>query len=136
MLLEKRLITLNLLLGCLTATAQTNATSDTQINVTTDHTEMVFSVIPSGKVVYNYYGEKFTHITPFLSRQYHEQPSNGATSICEIYPAYGGICAINPALKLTHADGVQTTELVYDSYKQQILDNNRTQTTITLGTVV
>lgn len=132
MLLEKHLITLNLMLGFLIATTQANATNDTQINVTTDQTEMVFSVIPSGKVVYNYYGKKFTHTTPFLSRQYHEQPANGSTSICEIFPAYGGTCAINPALKLTHADGVQTTEMVYDSYQQQVLDDNRTQTIITL----
>lgn len=102
------------------------------ISVDTDKTSMVMQVNPDGKLIHDYYGKKFNGIEPFLIKQYKEQPDNGAGYAPMAYPAYGGLVSIQPALKLTHKDGVQTTDLRYDSHKVTQIDDNREKTEIVL----
>lgn len=50
----------------------------------------------------------------------------------QAYPAYGSNYHFNPAIRLTHADGVLTTHLVYESHSIQQIDGNRTELIISL----
>ena len=124
------LLTVALLLGCITASSQDKDTGI--ITVSTNDLSMVFSISADKKVVYNYFGDKFQHVSPFLNKKYKEQPDNGIGYAPVIYPAYGGRFFLNPALKLTHNDGVQTTELIYADHQVKNIDNNRTETVIRL----
>lgn len=124
------LLTVALLLGCVTVSSQEKEAGI--ISVSTNDLEMVFSISPDKKVVYNYFGNKFQHVSPFINKEYKEQPDNGTGFAQAIYPAYGGRLSLNPALKLTHHDGVQTSELLYLDHKVKNIDNNRTETVIEL----
>ena len=117
------LLTVALLLGCVTVSSQDKDTGI--ITVSTNDLSMVFSISPDKKVVYNYFGDKFQDVSPFLHKKYKEQPDNGIGYAPVIYPAYGGRFFLNPALKLTHDDGVQTTELIYAAHQVKNIDNNR-----------
>lgn len=124
------LLTVALLLGCVTVSSQDKDTGI--ITVSTNDLSMVFSISPDKKVVYNYFGDKFQDVSPFLHKKYKEQPDNGIGYAPVIYPAYGGRFFLNPALKLTHDDGVQTTELIYAAHQVKNIDNNRIETVIQL----
>ncbi len=124
------LLTVALLLGCVTVSSQDKDTGI--ITVSTNDLSMVFSISPDKKVVYNYFGDKFQGVSPFLHKKYKEQPDNGIGYAPVIYPAYGGRFFLNPALKLTHDDGVQTTELIYAAHQVKNIDNNRIETVIQL----
>ena len=124
------LLTVALLLGCVTVSSQDKDTGI--ITVSTNDLSMVFSISPDKKVVYNYFGDKFRDVSPFLHKKYKEQPDNGIGYAPVIYPAYGGRFFLNPALKLTHDDGVQTTELIYAAHQVKNIDNNRIETVIQL----
>ena len=117
------LLTVALLLGCVTVSSQDKDTGI--ITVSTNDLSMVFSISPDKKVVYNYFGDKFRDVSLFLHKKYKEQPDNGIGYAPVIYPAYGGRFFLNPALKLTHDDGVQTTELIYAAHQVKNIDNNR-----------
>lgn len=124
------LLTVTLFLGCVTVSSQEKETDI--ITVSTSDLSMVFSIAADQKVVYNYFGDKFDSVSPFPSKKYKEQPDNGTGFAPVIYPAYGGRLSLNPALKLTHNDGVQTTELIYVDHKVKNVDTNRTETVIQL----
>lgn len=96
------LLTVALLLGCVTVSHRIKITG---YYVSTNDLSMVFSISPDKKVVYNYFGDKFQDVSPFLHKKYKEQPDNGIGYAPVIYPAYGGRFFLNPALKLTHDDG-------------------------------
>lgn len=124
------LLTVALLLGCITVSSHEEDAGI--ITVSTDNLSMVFSISQDKKVVYNYFGDKFRSVSPYLNKKYKEQPDNGTGYAPTIYPAYGGRLSLNPALKLTHIDGVQTTELIYVDHKVKNIDDNRTETVIQL----
>ena len=124
------LLTVALLLGCMNVSSQEKDADI--ISVSTNDLSMIFSISSDKKVVYNYFGDKFRHVSPFLNKKYKEQPDNGIGYAPAIYPAYGGRLFLNPALKLTHNDGVQTTELIYADHSVKNIDNNRIETVIQL----
>ncbi len=100
------------------------------VKVSTNDLTLVLTAAPGEKVDFQYFGEKLADATPFPDKRFREQPDNGTGYAPELYPAYGGRYFLNPALKLTHNDGVLTTQLVYVSHEAKQLDANRTQTVI------
>ncbi|MCD8175948.1 MAG: alpha-galactosidase [Tannerellaceae bacterium] len=98
--------------------------------VNTGSLSMVFTVAEDGKVVFNYFGDKIEDTGSFAGRKYKEQPDNGTGYAPVLYPAYGGRYFLHPALKLTHMDGVQTTELIYVNHTSKLLDSNREEIVI------
>ncbi|MDE5976769.1 MAG: alpha-galactosidase, partial [Muribaculaceae bacterium] len=109
MIREKLLLLTLASAGAISATANEKS----PIRISTDNTEMVMTVADNGNLVHNYYGKKFNNVAPYQTKQYREQPDNGAGYAPQAYPSYGGYVMINPALKLIHADGSHTTHMKY-----------------------
>ena len=102
------------------------------IRVQTQDQEMIFKVKDNGRVVYEYWGEKLKDASPLLDKKlrvYHDT-QNDATP--HMYQAYGGNSYIEPAIKVTHADGVLTTELSYVGTETKKVDNNISETIVKL----
>ncbi len=120
------LITFWLLSLCLAA-------QDKQIiSVETNHLSMVFTAAKNQKVSFQYWGSKLNGSASFLNKRVNNQPDTNDEFVPQLYPAYGDRFYLNPALKLTHVDGVLTTELVYTGYTTRALDDNCKETVINL----
>lgn len=91
------LLTVALLLGCITASSQDKDTGI--ITVSTNDLSMVFSISADKKVVYNYFGDKFQHVSPFLNKKYKEQPDNGIGYAPVIYPGLRGTFLPEPGVE-------------------------------------
>lgn len=102
------------------------------IQVETKDLTMVFTAVQNEKVIFQYWGNKLNGVSSFLNKKIKGQPDTNDDFASQLYPAYGGRYYLNPALKLTHDDGVLTTELVYISSQTKVLDANRTETIISL----
>jgi alpha-galactosidase len=122
---------LSILLFFLTTVTSSGQTKEI-IQVETNNLAMIFTASPDGKVVFQYWGSKLTGVSSFLNRKVKGQPDTSDDFASQLYPAYGGRYYLNPALKLTHGDGVLTTELVYAGSQTKSLDENRTETIISL----
>ncbi len=103
-----------------------------QIKIETNGISMILESEPGHTLDLCYFGEKLMNTTEFAHAWHITQPDTGDAYGLQLYPAYGGRFFLNPALKLTHADGVITTELVYESHEQTVIDDNRTATVIRL----
>lgn len=106
-----------------------------QIEVTTDRLSMILTVDDHQRVVYQHFGNKIANTTQsFFNRSFVGQPDTSNDDLAPmLFPAYGGRYYLNPALKLTHADGVITTDLKYISHTQKVLDDNKVETIIKLS---
>lgn len=102
------------------------------IEINTDDLSMILGVQSDRKVVLHHWGEKIKEYHSFNDYHFKNQPDTQDKYGHELYPAYGGRFYLNPALKLTHVDGVLTTELIYSGHKSKILDSNRKETIISL----
>jgi alpha-galactosidase len=102
------------------------------ITVSTDNLSMVFTVSDKGKVFYHYFGEKLNDYSGFAGRRHANRPDTPEELASEIYPAYGGRYYTEPALQITHADGLLTTDLVYSRHNSENIDGNITETVIEL----
>lgn len=103
------------------------------IEVKTSNLSMIFSVDNTNRVIYQYFGNRLTgSAEPFLNRKFVGQPDTAHDLAPLLYPSYGGRFYLNPAVKLTHEDGVLTTDLMYVSHKTENIDGNRTSTIISL----
>lgn len=103
-----------------------------QIKVETADISLILDGEPGGKLDLCYFGEKLDDTAEFEYAWHITQPDTPEEYGTQLYPAYGGRFFLNPALKITHADGVMTTELVYQSHEQRAIDANRTETIVTL----
>lgn len=90
------------------------------IRIPTANTQIVMSVGDDGQLLFHHYSKKFDGIEPFLSASYNIQSSSGTGYPNQAYPPYGGHLTVLPALKLTMADGVQTTQLQVARVLRQI----------------
>ncbi|SHE98890.1 alpha-galactosidase [Dysgonomonas macrotermitis] len=124
-------LVLSILLFFLAAVTTPGQTKEI-IQVETNNLAMIFTASPGGKVVFQYWGNKLNGASSFLDRKVKGQPDTSDDFASQLYPAYGGRYYLNPALKLTHDDGVLTTELVYAGSQTKSLDDNRTETIISL----
>ena len=102
------------------------------IGVETKDMSMIFSVKQNEKVTFEYWGSRIKENTAFFNRGSKGQPDTQQNAAPQIYPAYGGRHYLNPALRVTHEDGVLTTELVFVSSENKQMDENRTETVIKL----
>lgn len=100
------------------------------IKVSTHDLTMVFTTSVNEKVLFQYFGNHLSDASAFPGKRFKEQPDNGTGYAPTLYPAYGGRYFLNPALKLTHADGVLTTDLVFVNQETKNLDANRIETII------
>ncbi len=112
----------------LTATALNAA----QIKIETDDISLVLDGETGKYLNLCYFGEKIANTAEFGYAWHITQPDTNDQYGTQLYPAYGGRFFLNPALKLTHADGVLTTELVYKSHESRQVDANRTETVVHL----
>jgi len=103
------------------------------VRVETDKTEMIFLVRDDGKVSYSYFGDKIaSDLSVYSAKTYRKYPDTGDVSEPELFPAYGGRMVSEPSVSLVHADGVLTTDLVYVSDKTEIIDENISETIVSL----
>ncbi|MFZ4861239.1 alpha-galactosidase [Sphingobacterium sp. Mn56C] len=103
------------------------------IEITTDKLSMIFTVDKNQRIIYHYFGNKIEGSRQaFLSRGFIGQPDSNDDLAPLAFPAYGGRYYLNPALKVTHADGLLTTDLMYEKHEEVKLDNNKTQTVLYL----
>ena len=108
------------------------AANAAQIKVETGDVSLIMDGEPGGALNLCYFGEKLANTSEFAYAWHITQPDTQDEYGRQLYPAYGGRFFLNPALKLTHADGVMTTELVYRSHEQKAIDANRTETVVHL----
>ena len=97
--------------------------TDQLIQIKTQNTVMVIQSSPNKDLRFLYWGDQLNAGDSFT------QGLNAQGEI-SAYPAYGGRVNINPALKLTHIDGLLTTELGFQSVEHKSLDNNVSETII------
>lgn len=88
------------------------------IKLETKESEMIFSTQVNEQVRFQYWGDKIANSNDILTKVKY------GSRAPEWYPAYGGASASTPALRLTQADGVLTTELVYQSSERKSIDEN------------
>lgn len=79
-----------------------------------------------------YFGKKFYGSEKLLDKHFQNRPDTDEEFIPQLYPAYGGRNYLEPILKLSHADGSQTCEMLLDSIKQSKLDSNIYRTEVFL----
>ncbi|HRG08363.1 MAG TPA: alpha-galactosidase [Cyclobacteriaceae bacterium] len=92
------------------------------IGIHTDATSLVFKVDKSGELRQCYFGGKVESSTYDAI----------ATSGFAAHPAYGKDYVYEPALRVVHADGNLTTELIYANHDQRQLQEGITLTQIVL----
>ena len=90
------------------------------INITTDHTQMVFKVNEAKRLCQTYLGERLSAQTDLSQLS---MPQAGFSSSCinglEVYPVMGTEDYYEPTLEIRHADGNPTSVLKYVSHTQQ-----------------
>ena len=102
------------------------------IVVQTNDLSMIFTAVKNEKVAFQYWGDRINETSAFKKKGFKRQPDSNQDTDTQLYPAYGGKYYLNPALRLTHSDGVLTTELVYSGSEKKVLDENRIETIIHL----
>ena len=110
----------------------TNAQNPGIIEVGTTHSSLIFKVTKDQKVLFQYYGDKIYIPSEFLNKLNKNQPDVEQDFAQQIYPAFGGAYVQNPALRVTHADGLLTTELVYTGLQTKTIGDNQIETIISL----
>lgn len=93
---------------------------------------MVFSVTDNKKVIYHHYGKKMNNYQDFQTAKYMNRPDTHQSFAPELYPAYGGRHYLEPALQITHPDGVLTTDLYYKSHEVKCEKDGVVETIVTL----
>lgn len=92
------------------------------ISIATDRNELIFKIDDRQKLCQCYYGEKL--------------PGSGISEVqipaADAYPSFGTSYIDEAALRVVHADGNTSTELIYDSHTVKQISENLSQTTITL----
>lgn len=125
--LRLTLFTLLLLLSLTTRLAANEI-----VKIETDNLSLILGCEVDRKVVFHYFGTKIDDPSNILFSYFKNQPDTSDKYGTELYPAYGGRFSLTPALKLSHADGVLTTELIYKGLEQKQLDGNRTESILHL----
>lgn len=100
------------------------------IKVSTDNHEMIFKVLQNKKVSFEYWGEKLNDPSPLLEKKYRFYHLTKDQLRPEIYQSYYGNTYLDPALRITHSDGLLTTELEYLTTDTKAIDSNITETVI------
>lgn len=95
----------------------------TSIVVSTQGTALVYQVNDRQELRQLYWGESLSDPSLYASMQMTKD---------EIYPTFGGRAYNQAAIRMTHADGNTSTELLYDSHTQEMLTPDVQYTRIVL----
>ena len=127
----RRNIVITLLLLAIIIPAKAYSAAAGEIRVGTSELEMVFTIAENRKVIYQYFGDKLSadSKTMLLNRQY-KLRRDGRMLDAEVFPSAGDF--LDPALQLTHSDGVITTDLYYVDHAVANVDANTVETRINL----
>lgn len=101
------------------------------ITIETAGLNMFFTLSENKKVSFLYFGDRLVSDsrTTVLNKEY-KLRRDGRPLIPEIFPTSGDF--LDPALQLTHADGVFTTDLYYVEHNTINVDDNVSETIIRL----
>lgn len=103
------------------------------IRIETERLSLIFTAQKGDKAVFQYFGDKLQANPMQISKDRFKMNQDTRESTApEVFPAYGGRLYSEPAIRLTHQDGVLTTDLVFNSYQTDKIDENVTETTIRL----
>ena len=119
--MKKLLATLLILVACI----HVNAQESRQIRISTDRTDLILEVAPDGRLYQSYLGDR-------LLNEQDLKNLSGSSRGWEVYPGSGGEDYFEPAFAIQHNDGNMTSIFKYVSSESKKLDNNVTETIISL----
>ncbi|MDD7062528.1 MAG: glycoside hydrolase family 36 N-terminal domain-containing protein [bacterium] len=125
---------LSLLLG-LFCIGQAIASSDQQIRISTNETDLILQVAPNGRLYQSYLGSKLRHQTDLthLAWNVHSSTDGSVTTRgWEVYPASGMEDYFEPAFAIQHNDGNMTSLFTFVSSETRVIDANASETIIQL----
>ncbi len=93
------------------------------VRIQTSHTEMVVSAAEGEPAILKYWGVRLKEASALTLDRFREH---------RLLPAFGERGYIHPALRVTHENGMLTTELIYTGSESRSADANRTETVIHL----
>lgn len=93
------------------------------IVISTRHTALVYQINERQELRQTYWGEALDDTTAYAAMILTDD---------DIYPTFGGRAYNQAAVRMTHADGNTSTELLYDSYTQQMISDDIRLTRIVL----
>ena len=93
------------------------------IVISTRHTALVYQINDRQELRQSYWGEALDDTTAYVTM---------AVTDDDIYPTFGGRAYNQAAVRMTHADGNTSTELLYAGHSQQMLNSDIQFTRITL----
>ena len=123
------------LLTALFTLAQVNAQEKNVIRIATDNTDLILQVAPNGRLYQAYLGDKLLNEKDINNfSPYVKGGSDGSVSTrgWEVYPCSGAEDYFEPAFSIQHNDGNMTSIFKYVSSESKKLDNNVTETIISL----
>ena len=123
------------LLTALFTLAQVNAQEKNVIRIATDNTDLILQVAPNGRLYQAYLGDKLLNEKDINNfSPYVKGGSDGSVSTrgWEVYPCSGAEDYFEPAFAIQHNDGNMTSIFKYVSSESKKLDNNVTETIISL----
>jgi alpha-galactosidase len=112
----KTIVTLLATFAVATSSVWANDSAGKIIRISTDHTDLVLTVGPNGRLYQTYLGEKFLNENDLKNLSWSQYAgSDGAVTTrgWEVYSTSGNEDYFEPALGVTHADGNATTYLYY-----------------------
>ena len=112
----------------------TTAVDAQTVRVSTNNTDLVLKVSPTGRLYQVYFGDKLKNAADYDNLTWNTYAaSDGAVSTRghEVYAGSGNEDYFEPAVAITHADGNMTTYLYYKGVETKAIDGG-TETIITL----
>lgn len=125
---------LSLLLG-LFCIGQAIASSDQQIRISTNETDLILQVAPNGRLYQSYLGSKLRHqadLTHLAWNVHSSTDGSVSTRGWEVYPASGMEDYFEPAFAIQHNDGNMTSLFTFVSSETRVIDANASETIIQL----
>ena len=105
------------------------------ILISTNETDLILQVAPNGRLYQTYLGNKLVNESEFENLSWNIQAgTDGSVSTrgWEVYPCSGAEDYFEPAFAIQHNDGNMTSIFKYVSSESKKLDNNVTETIISL----
>ena len=109
-------LSLNLWLA-LTAHADTHQNQVFQLS--TDNTQLVYTVGNDGRLIFRYYGPRLSNTDQFAPWRSYNRPDCQREANYEAYPSFGLGYVNEPALSVINANGSLITELTFEGFEEQ-----------------
>lgn len=122
-------IVLSFIVFCFISSSAFGQKMKRSVSIETAHSSLIFSINAEDEVIFQHYGKRMNNLDGFSQDLCNISPHQ---SLPSLYPAFGGRSSIVPALKLTHGDGVISTELQLKDIKTYAIDENIQETVVEL----